>query len=191
MKYRDFMDNLKGKLVKEDVMDWGDDEEKPAPKKKVGPDGKPEKEVKTFNVGDVITLKDTKKSTKIPADAWDFLMTYKTFTVKKVNDKGKIDLGCNISKNEPDGTGVEKKYMFSPNRFELKDAAPVPETKPEKEEGMEGVEVSKEEEFNALPYEEKIKFLVKNFAMDEKEAREICEEDTEVADLPGEIKYLF
>lgn len=96
-------------------------------KKKKGKDGEgeEEKEEKKFEVGDVLVLIDTKKSNKLPPDAYDFLMTFKTFTVRKVNDKGKIDLGCHISKNEPgvDGKpiGVEKIYMFSTNRFELKD----------------------------------------------------------------------
>ena len=96
-------------------------------KKKKGKDGEDEeeKDQKKFEVGDVVVLTDTKKSNKLPPDAYDFLMTFKTFTVRKVNDKGKIDLGCHISKNEPgvDGKpiGVEKIYMFSTNRFELKD----------------------------------------------------------------------
>jgi len=99
------------------VEQWGgrgrdDDDDEPKGK------GKEEKSQKVFNVGDVLVLVDNKKSSKLPIDAYDFLMTYKTFTVKKVNEKGKIDLGCRISKNTPEG-GVEKIYMFSTNRFEL------------------------------------------------------------------------
>lgn len=102
---------------------------RPAPKKKKKGDGDEdeEKQQKVFNVGDELRLVDTKKSTKVPQDAYDFLMHFsntgdRTFKVRKVNDKGKIDLGCRISKNTPEG-GVEKIYMFSTNRFELVKAA--------------------------------------------------------------------
>jgi hypothetical protein len=88
--------------------------------------GKEEKPQKIFKPGDVLVLVDSKKSS-IPQDAYDFLMTYKTFTVKKVNDKGKIDLGCRISKNTPEG-GVEKIYMFGTNRFELASGEKAPTT---------------------------------------------------------------
>lgn len=77
-----------------------------------------EKVQKVFKAGDVIKLVDKKRSTKLPQDAYDFLMTYDTFTVKSVNDKGKIDIGCIISKNEG-GKGVEKRYRFSTDRFDL------------------------------------------------------------------------
>lgn len=99
--------------------DWRDEPQVKKPSKK--DKEKPEKEVKKFNVGDVLILVDNKKSNKLPADAYDFLITFKTFTVIKVSESGKLDLGCHVSKNEPTG-GVEKIYMFSPNRFELKDA---------------------------------------------------------------------
>src|SRR5574343_334814 len=46
--------------------------------------GKEEKPQKEFYVGDVLKLVDDKKSNKVPQDAWDFLMTYKEYTVKKV-----------------------------------------------------------------------------------------------------------
>jgi hypothetical protein len=130
MKFTEFLNNKFGKKVYEQYRDDDDPDEQdwaPEPPKKKGKKGEDEKEekvMKTFNVGDVITLVDTKKSTKIPPDAWDFLMVFKEFTVRKINDKGKIDLGCHISKNTPEG-GVEKIYMFSPNRFELKTPAPI------------------------------------------------------------------
>lgn len=75
-----------------------------------------------FKVGDVLVLVDNKRSSKIPEDAWDFLMTFKEFKVEKVSDSGKVDLGCHISKNTPEG-GVEKIYLFSPKRFALKNAS--------------------------------------------------------------------
>lgn len=86
---------------------------KPAAPKK----DKDDKEEKKFEVGDVLVLVDNKPSSKMPADAFDFLQTYKTFKVLSINDKGKINLGCRISKNEA-GKGVEKIYMFSTSRFE-------------------------------------------------------------------------
>lgn len=73
-----------------------------------------------FKVGDVLELANDKKSSKMPEDAYDFLMTFKTYTVLKVSPTGKIDIGCKICKNEPSG-GVEKIYMFSPKRFKLKE----------------------------------------------------------------------
>lgn len=79
---------------------------------------KKEKIQKVFKIGDVLKLVDKKQSSKMPPDAYDFLMTYDTFTVKSINEKGKINLGCRISKNE-NGKGVEKIYMFSTDRFEL------------------------------------------------------------------------
>lgn len=128
MKFTEFLKDKLVKNINEEAPggrgdEWGDDPV-PAPKKGKkgkGEEGKPEKELKHFEVGDVIVLVDTKKSNKLPMDAYDFLMTYKKFTVIKVNDKGKLDLGCHISKNEPDGTGVEKIFTFFPNRFELED----------------------------------------------------------------------
>jgi len=83
---------------------------------------------KNFKVGDVLVLTDDKKSSKMPQDAYDFLMTYKTFTVKSINDKGKINIGCRISKNE-NGIGVEKIYMFSTDRFDLLNPATLLEEK--------------------------------------------------------------
>jgi len=85
-----------------------------------------DKEQKKFEIGDVLLLTDKNPSSKMPPDANDFLLTYKTFTVIGVNDNGKLNLGCRISKNE-NGKGVEKIYMFSPNRFDLKDPRPVVE----------------------------------------------------------------
>jgi len=126
MKFTEFLKDKLVKKVNEEAPVWGGDDEDAVPAPRKGKKGKPEeekpeKEVKHFEVGDVILLIDTKKSNKLPMDAYDFLMTFKKFTVIKVNDKGKLDLGCHISKNEPDGTGVEKIYMFAPNRFELED----------------------------------------------------------------------
>lgn len=148
MKFKDFVNSrLFGKTNEalwerneddDDEGGWGE-----KGKKKIGKEDK-EKEVKKFNVGDIIILTDTKKSSKIPADAWDFLMTYKIFTVRKVNEKGKIDIGCHISKNTPEG-GVEKIYMFSPERFKLETPSPVPPA------GIAGTEG---EELNIDPNEE-------------------------------------
>jgi hypothetical protein len=134
MKFKEFIKSAFVKKVYEEapIGNWGAQKDDPMPKKKKKGEEE-EKPLKTFNVGDVITLSDNKKSSKIPEDAWDFLITFKTFTVKKVNDKGRIDLGCNISKNTPEG-GVEKTFMFNPNRFELKTPAPVSEIKPEEYE---------------------------------------------------------
>jgi len=95
---------------------WYEDQ----PKRREKKGKKDEKEVKKFEVGDVLVITDKKKSSKMPEDAYDFLMTYKTFTVNDVSDSGKLNLGCRISKNE-NGKGVEKIYLFSPNRFELKE----------------------------------------------------------------------
>lgn len=133
MKFKEFLKKTFVKKVYEEAPGdggWGDEPAPSKKKKKGAKEGEEEKPLKTFNVGDVIVLVDNKKSTKIPEDAWDFLMTFKTFTVRKINEKGKIDLGCNISKNTPEG-GVEKTFMFNPNRFELKTPAPVSEINPE------------------------------------------------------------
>lgn len=78
------------------------------------------KQEKVFQVGDVLVLINNKPSSKMPADAWDFLNTYKTFTVQSVTDHGKINLGCRISKNE-DGKGVEKIFNFGTDRFDYAD----------------------------------------------------------------------
>jgi len=147
MKFMEFIkDNLNWKKVNEEYRDEGDDGRDPEPdwlepdlpapapqpaprkqedyqriKKGEEPEKK-EKEVKQFNVGDVLKLVDTKRSAKLPADAYEFLMTYKKFTVLKVTPTGKLDLGCRISKNTPEG-GVEKFFIFGPNRFELLEPA--------------------------------------------------------------------
>lgn len=83
-------------------------------------DKKNEKTPNPFSVGDVLILSNTKKSSKIPDDAWDFLMTFKTFTVVNVKENGKLDLGCIVSKNAPEG-GKEVTFLFSPSRFSLKE----------------------------------------------------------------------
>ena len=99
-----FMEYIKNKIVMKKVNE------------QIVPE-KPEKEVKKFEVGDVLVLIDTKKSNKLPQDAYEFLTTYKKFTVKKVTEKGNLDLGCIISKNTEGGKEVT--YIFKPNRFEL------------------------------------------------------------------------
>jgi len=99
------------------VVDDGDWSGSGGAKKK---SSKSKEDEKKFEVGDELVLIDDKKSTKMPDDAYEFLLAYKTFTVRAINDKGKINLGCRISKNE-NGKGVEKIYMFSTSRFELKD----------------------------------------------------------------------
>lgn len=124
MKYLDFLKNKNIKKIFEayDNDDYANDEwVQPSPKKIKKEKEKPEKEIKKFNVGDELVLVDNKKSNKLPEDAYDFLITFKTFKVLKVSETGKLDLGCHISKNTPEG-GVEKIYMFSPNRFELKNS---------------------------------------------------------------------
>lgn len=46
--------------------------------------------------------------------------------------------------------------------------------------------------FNSLSHEDKINYLVKNFAMDEVEAHEICPDvNITVNDLPDEIREYF
>lgn len=99
--------------------DWYDDDEQAYKPRVAAPKDKKPKEEKKFNAGDDLILVNDKQSSKMPQDAYDFLMTFKTFTVLSINDKGKINLGCRISKNE-NGVGVEKIYMFSTDRFELK-----------------------------------------------------------------------
>jgi len=49
----------------------------------------------------------------------------------------------------------------------------------------------KSENFNKLSYKDKIKFLEDTFALSKREVYEICDEDTNVCDLPDEIKYEF
>jgi hypothetical protein len=124
--------------------DDDDDDDRPGkyPPKK-GKPGKEEKSHKEFYPGDILVLVDNKPSRKVPQDAWDFLMTYKEFKVRKINDKGQLDLGCLISKNTPEG-GVEKRYMFSPNRFELKNARPEGWVKPVPEGGIKPLEVDED-----------------------------------------------
>ncbi len=134
MKFKEFM--KRAGVIKESLDTWRvnehedgygqdyDDPDQPD-MKDTGMDDKPNQPVKTsFKEGDTLILIDNKKSSKIPNDAWDFLMTYKLFKVERVSDSGKLDLGCHISKNTPEG-GVEKIYMFSPKRFALKDASDI------------------------------------------------------------------
>ena len=132
MKFTEFIKDNYGKMKKVYEQYRGDDDTDnswepeqappppppPKPKKKKEGEGKPEKEVKKFEVGDVLVLADTKKSAKLPQDAYEFLTTYKKFTVLKVTENGKLDLGCKISKNTPEG-GKEVAFIFGPNRFEL------------------------------------------------------------------------
>ena len=106
MKFNDFINKVMGKKVNE-ALDKPEKEEKPQ---------------KRFEVGDVLTLTELpKKGGKLPDDAYEFLTTYNKFTVLKVSEKGKIDIGCRISKNMPDGVGVEKFFIFNTTRFELAD----------------------------------------------------------------------
>lgn len=92
----------------------------PVPEPEPEPEPVIEDTTPKFEVGDVLVMTDTKQSKKIPEDAWEYLLTYKTYTVLKVSETGKLDLGCHISRNTPEG-GVEKIYMYSPKRFSLKD----------------------------------------------------------------------
>jgi hypothetical protein len=120
MKFKNFItEKLNKRMVKESPDQWyvaeqalNNEEEKKT-------------EDTQFKEGDIIILFDNKKSTKIPDDAWDFLTTYKEFKVIKVSETGKLDLGCHISKNTPEG-GIEKIYLFSPKRFALKNASDKP-----------------------------------------------------------------
>jgi hypothetical protein len=133
MKFKEFM--KRAGMVKESLdNDWGvneikddhgpeDELAKQEVMDKTGKYGEPKKiAVPTFKEGDDLILIDNKRSSKIPEDAWDFLMTYKVFKVERVSDTGKLDLGCHISKNTPEG-GVEKTYLFSAKRFALKNAS--------------------------------------------------------------------
>lgn len=145
MNFKEFMKTVFVKQTydkKDDAIfenKWGPDDDDPEPDpeeilKKKKPEK--EKEIKRFNVGDVLELADDKKPKKIPEDAWDFLMTFKTFTVLQVKENGKIDVGCKISKNEPD-RGVEKDFFFNPNRFKLLKAAEVEPSKAEPQASIE------------------------------------------------------
>jgi hypothetical protein len=123
---------IKDRYIREGSTDWFDDDEEEERKQQEEEDRKMrleqqkrkasegKKQEKIFQVGDVLVLINNKPSSKMPADAWDFLNTYKTFTVQSVNDHGKINLGCRISKNE-DGKGVEKIFNFGTDRFDYAD----------------------------------------------------------------------
>jgi len=138
MKFKEFIMKKMG-MVKESPDHWyraeldrNDDDDNDNnrndddnPLKKIPVPEPPKPSVPTFKSGDILVLSDTKKSNKIPDDAWDFLMTFKEYKVIKVSDTGKLDLGCHISKNTPEG-GVEKIYLFSPKRFSLKNASDSP-----------------------------------------------------------------
>lgn len=135
MKFKEFIKQKLGiGMVKESPEHWyraepdRHDDEDDEPKKKLEPEPVAEPVVPIvapFKEGDTVILVDNKKSSKIPDDAWDFLTVYKEFKVRKVSETGKIDLGCHISKNTPEG-GVEKIYLFSPKRFALKNASDSP-----------------------------------------------------------------
>jgi hypothetical protein len=73
---------------------------------------KKEKDKKIFKIGDWIKCIDTKPSKNMEPECAEFLVTYKKFRVKDVNEKLNIYLGFNLSSNG-------NPYYFSPNRFEL------------------------------------------------------------------------
>lgn len=71
------------------------------------------REKKIFNIGDTIVCIETKQG-KLPQDAYEYLLTYKYFTVLDVNDKLNIDIGhITVDTHNP--------FFFGPNRFELKE----------------------------------------------------------------------
>jgi hypothetical protein len=80
--------------------------------KKANKKSKP-KEKKVFKVGDTIICVESEKG-KLPQDAYDYILTYKYFVVKDVNDKLNIDIG-HITAD------THNPFYFGPNRFELKD----------------------------------------------------------------------
>lgn len=87
---------------------------------------KKSKDKKIFKVGDIVKCIDNHAGKNMPPDSIDFLLTYKKFKVKDVNDKLNIDIGHRLAENG-------NPYYFSPNRFELIDGvAPVKKAEPEK-----------------------------------------------------------
>jgi len=70
-----------------------------------------------ISVGDVI-VKNDKGDGKLPKHAIDFLNKKKRFKVLRMNDKGKLDLGCSeVYRRESDNKKIRKVFYFSPNRF--------------------------------------------------------------------------
>lgn len=87
---------------------------------------KKSKDKKIFKVGDIVKCIDNHAGKNMPPDVIDFLLTYKKFKVRDVNDKLNIDIGHKLAENG-------NPYYYSPNRFELIDGiAPVKKAEPEK-----------------------------------------------------------
>jgi len=72
-----------------------------------------DKEKKVFKVGDEIKCINNKQSKSLPQDAYEYILTFKKFTVIEVNDHLNIDIGHKLANGNV--------YYFSPNRFELID----------------------------------------------------------------------
>jgi len=68
---------------------------------------------KQFNVGDIVYV--TNDGGNIPDYAQDYLIASDKFKVLRINDKGRIDIGCNTIGE----TGKKKVFYFSTNRFSL------------------------------------------------------------------------
>jgi hypothetical protein len=111
---------------------------------KYGKKKKP-KDKKIFKPGDVVVVQITDEKGKLPPEAYEFLLTYKYFTVRDVNDKLNVDIGYIT----PD---THNPFFFTPNRFELKDGtAPIKKYEPTPEELAEK---QKEEELTRQLKEE-------------------------------------
>lgn len=92
---------------------------------------KKSKDKKIFKVGDIVKCIDNHAGKNMPPDVIDFLLTYKKFKVRDVNDKLNIDIGHKLAENG-------NPYYYSPNRFELLDGiAPVKKAEPEPEKKVE------------------------------------------------------
>jgi alanyl-tRNA synthetase len=87
------------------------------------------KKRKTFQEGDVVVVVKPGQG-KLPLEAWEFLRTYKRFKVLSLNENGKINLGCHVTRD-----GVSKLYFFSTKRFELESVVKSGGYKPPSDDG--------------------------------------------------------
>lgn len=70
---------------------------------------------KRFNIGDRLMLCDgVVLLGNIPQYAKDFLLSNDEFYVNRINDKGKIDIGCNIITE----SGKKRVFYYTTNKFE-------------------------------------------------------------------------
>lgn len=74
-----------------------------------------------IEVGDKVVLKDDKKG-KLPDEIYKFLKSRDIFDVIRINDKGKLDIGCYQRYiRETDGKKIKKVFYFSSRRFQKLD----------------------------------------------------------------------